>query len=137
MAFFIPSSDVPRRLRAWFVVHFILDIVTAVPLLVAPREFALLLGFPAVDPLTSRLVAAALVAIGVESLLSRNATRENFRTLLRLKVLWSAAAGVGTLVTIAGGAPRAAWAVLAIFAAFNALWLRYLLLLRRAGSAGA
>ena len=136
MAFFIPSNDVPRSLRVWFVVHFIADIVTAVPLFVAPREFGSLISLPSVDPLTARLVAAALVGIGVESLLSRNATRGSFRTLLRLKVLWSAAAGAGTALTIAGGAPPAAWGVLAIFVAFNALWLRYLLLLR-AGPAGA
>jgi hypothetical protein len=131
MAFPIATNGVPRSLRAWFIIHFIVDIFAAVPLLIAPVESGAWLGFSSLDPLTTRLVAAALVAIGVESFLGRNATRASFHTMLRLKLLWSATAAIGTALAIANGTSQAAWAVFAIFAVFHLIWLRYFLLLHR------
>lgn len=113
---------VPPALRAWFVVHFVADILFAVPLLVAPGVLLGLFDWPAVDPLSARLVGAALVGIGVESLLGRGATLQSFATMLRLKVLWSATASVGILVTMLQGFEGMAWPFLVIFVTFNALW---------------
>jgi hypothetical protein len=102
----------------------------AIPLLVAPVTFLSLFGWTAVDPVTSRLVGAALVGIGVESLLGRNATRDSFRTMLRLKVLWSASATAGLLLSYLQGAPTATLVFLAIFGAFCALWSTWWIKLR-------
>lgn len=124
------EKEVPGALRAWFVVHFIADMLFAIPLLVAPVAFLRLFGWTAVDPVTSRLVGAALVGIGVESLLGRNATRESFRTMLRLKVLWSSSATAGLLASYLEGGPTATLLFLAIFAAFCALWSTYWIKLR-------
>jgi len=123
------APDVPPALRRWFVVHFFADILFAMPLLVAPRATLGLFGWPAVDPVATRLVAAALVGIGVESLLGRSASRDSFKTMLRLKVLWSVTANVGIAWSIAEGAPWGAWLFQGIFLAFSALWIRYALLL--------
>lgn len=116
---------VPDSLRRWFVVHFWADILFAVPLLVAPVWFLGLLGWPCVDPISARLVGAALVGIGVESYLGRNAGVESFRAMLNLKVLWSATATLGILLSQLEGGPAMGWGFFAIFLGFNILWTSY------------
>ncbi len=103
---------VPSSLRTWFVIHFLADVIFVLPLFLAPRWTLSLLGWPAVDPLATRLVAAA------------------FRALLNLKIIWSAAATVGLVWSELEGGPALGWAFAAIFAAFNVLRVRYRLLLR-------
>jgi hypothetical protein len=127
------GGDVPPALRLWFVVHFWADIVFAVPLLVAPAALLGLLGWECVDLVSARLVGAALIGIGVESLLGRNGSRDSFRTMLRLKVLWSSTATVGIAVSLLQGAPAAAWLFLAIFGGFCGLWSSWAWRLRSAG----
>src|SRR5262245_39541556 len=73
--------DVPESLRRWFVVHFVVDLVVAVPLLVAPRFFLGKLGWACVDPASARLVGAALVAIGGQSWIGRGAGVEVYKAL--------------------------------------------------------
>lgn len=118
-------SDVPRALRGWFVVHCVVDLLFALPLLIAPVTTLRLFGWSVVDPLTTRLVGAALVGIGVESYLGRDRSLDHYRGMLRLKVLWSLSANLGIALSIAEGAPPMAWLVQAIFLAFSALWIGY------------
>jgi len=113
---------VPPALRTWFVVHFVADIAFALPLLFFPEPFLRLFGWEAVDPVTSRLVGAALVGIGGESLLGRGADLPSFRTMLRLKILWSGTAVLGFVLSIVQGAPWGAKLFLGIFVAFAGLW---------------
>ena len=122
-------TTVPRSLRTWFVVHFWADLAFALPLFLAPERFLTLLGWRCVDPLATRLVAAALFGIGIQSLLGRDEGVETFRAMLRLKVIWSATATAGLIWSQLQGGPPLGWGLVAIFAAFNLLWLRYLLLL--------
>lgn len=117
--------SVPRGLRRWFVAHFWADISVAVPLFVAPRALLGWLGWSAVDPLASRLVAAALFGIGIQSWLGRNAELAEFRALLSLKVIWSGAASLGLLWSMLEGGPPAGWLFLAIFVGFNCVWSFY------------
>ena len=51
---------VPRSLRFWFVTHFVVDFIFAIPLLIAPVWFLTTFGFENPDPFTARLVGAAL-----------------------------------------------------------------------------
>ena len=113
---------VPVWLRRWFVVHFVADWIFALPLFVAPRAFLGLLGWTEVDPVSTRLVAAALFGIGTESLLNRNGTVESFRSKLNLKIIWSATATLGLVWSALDGGPVMTWGFVAIFAAFNGLW---------------
>lgn len=115
---------VPPALRAWFVFHFIADLVFAVPLFLAPEAFLGLAGWPAVDPISTRLVAAALFGIGIESWLGRDASADAFRQMLMLKCIWSGTASIGILWSqlTAPDAPALGWAFFAIFAGFHALW---------------
>lgn len=114
---------VSRSLRAWFVVHFWADMLFGVPLLVAPAALMGLFGWTVVDPFTARLVGAALLGIGGVSLLARDAGVETYRALLGLKMIWSAAAVAGMVLTLAqGGAPPAGWLFVGIFSGFFGVW---------------
>lgn len=113
---------VPPALRTWFVIHFVADLAFALPLFFFPREFLGMLGWTEVDPIASRLVAAALVGIGMESLIGRNASRQSFSTMLRLKMMWSSTATIGIGLSIYQGAAPAAWLFLAIFGVFCGIW---------------
>ena len=117
-----PQQGVPKALRTWFVIHFVADVVFALPLFVAPRAFLVLLGWNEVDPLATRMVAAALFGIGIQSLLGRNEGAETFRGMLNLKIIWASTATLGILASIAQGAPTMAWAFAGIFAGFGGIW---------------
>lgn len=119
------TETVPRDLRAWFVAHCVVDLVFAVPLLVAPVWTVGLLGWPTVDPLTTRLVGAALLAIGLESWLGRDAPPIVYRAMLNLKIIWASAATAGITWTMLDGGPAVGWAFAAVFAAFGVVWVRY------------
>ena len=116
---------IPAALRIWFVVHAVVDLVAALPLLVVPETVLRALGWTCVDPAATRLVGAALLAIGGQSFLMRNAGVEAYRTMLGLKVIWSLAAAGALLAAIGAGAPPAAWAFLSIFIVFAGVWVHH------------
>lgn len=117
------EEQIPGSLRVWFVIHFAVDMIFAIPLLFFPEILLPLLGWKVVDPITSRLVGAALLGIGGESLLGRNASKEVFLAMLNLKILWAAGAVLGIALGIAAGGPPLAWALLAVFAIFLGVWI--------------
>lgn len=114
--------EVPSALRRWFVVHCVIDWLFAIPLLVIPEAFLGALGWPVVDPLAARGVAAALVGIGTQSLLSRNAGAAVYREMLSLKILWSSTATLGFAWTVLTAGPPVGWVFVVIFALFSGLW---------------
>ena len=122
------TVKIPQALRTWFVIHFVVDLLFAIPLMLAPEKMLFLVGWQNVDPFTARLAAAALFGIGIESFLARNAKAESFRNLLNLKIIWSLSAVFGislSLIEGAQGRPWFAWAILVIFVAFNFLWVHW------------
>ena len=125
---------VPSSLRTWFVVHFFADMLFAVPKFIAPVWTLQLVGWTEVDPVTTRLVAAALFGIGIESLLGRNADVEAFRAMLNLKVIWASTATLGLGWSALQGSPPMTWAFFGIFLSFLTVWSTYRI---RLGSAGA
>jgi len=117
---------VPKPLKFWFLIHFAVDILFAVPLMAAPRAFLAALGWKIVDPIASRLVAAALFGIGIESLLSVKAPVGTYIGMLNLKIIWSSAAVLGIVISLAlagAGGPWSAWGIAAVFLAFDILWI--------------
>jgi hypothetical protein len=114
---------VPTALRRWFVIHGLLDWIFAVPLFVSPDAFLGMLGWAVVDPMAARGVAAALVGIGIQSLLSRDAPAVVYRHMLSLKILWSFTATLGFAWTVLTTGPRTGWLFVAIFGLFNLLWV--------------
>ena len=120
------ETDIKKGLRFWFILHFIADAVFALPLMITPIYFLTFLGWQSVDPVSTRLVAAALFGIGIESFLGRNSELGSFKTMLNLKIIWSATAILGFIINLLTGVqgnPPAVWAFLGIFTCFNILWI--------------
>jgi len=113
---------VPDSLKSWFFIHFVVDYLVAVPLMIAPVEIMTFLGWPIVEPVATRLVAAALIGVGGVSLLARGSGIVSYVNLLDLKLLWSGAAIIGLLLSLTQGAPAFTWVFLATFIFFFLLW---------------
>lgn len=119
------TRQLPQGLRTWFVIHFGVDMLIGIPLLFFPDLIMPWFGWDQVDPITSRLVGAALIGIGGESLLSRNASVEVFKALLSLKIIWAVGAITAIGLGIMAGGPPLAWGFLAVFVIFLFNWLYY------------
>lgn len=118
-------NPVMKGMKTWFLIHFAVDMLFAIPLMFFPEQIMPWLGWESVDPVTSRLVGAALLGIGGESFFSRNASRDTFRALLRLKIIWASGAVLGLGLALWMGAPFAAWGILGIFTLFLTVWIFY------------
>ena len=119
------SDQIPLSLKIWFIVHFAVDTVFAIPLIFFPYSFLTFLGFTSIEPLTSRLVGAALIGIGGTSFLVRNMGVEVYQALLSLKILWSGAAIISIAFSIIEGGPAIEWLLLLIFVVFSIVWNYY------------
>lgn len=113
------------RQAYWFLAHGIVDVLFAIPLLVAPVGFLEWLGWAAVDAFTARVVAAALVGIGVESLLSFRTEFMAVKAMLNLKIAWAVTAIVALLWSglAAPSIPWGVWPILGLFVVFLAAWV--------------
>ena len=127
------GDPVPRALRCWFVVHGVVDWVFAAPLFLFPEALLRALGWTVIDPMAARGVAAALVGIGTQSLLSRNSTVAVYREMLSLKILWSGTATLGFAWTALTAGPRVGWVFVTIFGLFNIVWIYWRYRLRMVG----
>ncbi len=118
-------TKIPRGLKTWFVIHFVADMLFAIPLLLLPELILPWFGWESFDPVMPRLVGAALLGIGGESLLSRNAPQEAFKALLRLKIIWASGAILALGLGILKGGPPATWGFLVIFVGFLGVWVYF------------
>ncbi|RLF66447.1 MAG: hypothetical protein DRN57_07135 [Thermoplasmata archaeon] len=98
------SEEVPKALSVWFVIHFMIDMFVAVPLFFFPERSLELLGWETIDPLLTRVAAAAFFAIEIESLIGRRASLDGFGNMLNLKLIWSLAAVIGIGWALLSGA---------------------------------
>ena len=132
-------KNVPKSLRVWFVIHFVVDMVFAIPMMVAPEWVLSLSGLTDVadglagtaflpqEILFVRLVAAALFGIGGVSLWVRDESKEVFVALLKLKVIWSGAAIVALVWALLSGVSGVGiWLALGAFVGFAGVWWYWL-----------
>ncbi len=103
--------------------HFAVDWGVGLPLLVAPESLLRFFGWHEIDPIATRLFAAALLAIGGQSLLGRNGSVNEFRAMLNLKLIWAAAAVIALGIGVLSGGPALTWLGLAVFVGFLGVWL--------------
>jgi hypothetical protein len=116
---------VPEILRKLFFLHFILDYIFAIPLMFAPVKTMMLFGWETPEIVATRLAAAALMGIGGISLIAYKADADVYRHMLTMKLLWSGAAILGLVLSLADGAPVFTWVFLLIFVGFFLIWLFY------------
>ncbi len=121
--------SVPKSLRTWFLVHFVVDMIFAIPLMLAPVFTLSLFGFNNIEVVTVRLVSAALFGIGGTSLLMHKKGIESFETMLDLKIVWAVMAMVGLIWTWLDSRICGIWILVAAFAVFLVVWLYYKALL--------
>jgi len=116
------EKKVTKGLRVWFIIHFVIDIAFAIPLFVAPSW---VLGFFGIEVsvVLARLVGAALIGIGGVSFLSYKRSVESYKTMLELKLLWSAAAMIGFVWSFFEGASENVWILFGLFLVFFLVWL--------------
>lgn len=122
------NQQAPKTLQNLFVFHFIADIAFAIPLFFFPTQFLNLLQFQSIDPVSARLVAAALFAIGIKSLLEKKASLEIYRSMLSLKIIWSLFASIGLLYSVLTNEftqPIIGWTLFGIFFIFHLTWLHW------------
>lgn len=125
------NAEIPSGLKTWFVIHFVVDMIFAIPLLLLPEKILPWFGWESFDPVMPRLVGAALLGIGGESLFSRNATREAYKALLRLKIIWASGAILALGLGILQGGSPATWGFLAIFIGFLGVWVYFRIILNK------
>lgn len=116
---------VPPSLRTWFLIHFAADYLAAIPLMLFPQQVLNILQWDVFDPVATRIVAAAFMAIGGTSFLLRNSSLEVYRALLLLKLIWSGSALAGILLATGG---RMSWGeglVFGIYILFGSVWAYY------------
>jgi hypothetical protein len=124
--------EAPPALRRWFVLHFAVDWAVGIPLLVAPESLLRFLGWHEIDPIATRLFAAALLAIGGQSLLGRNGSVNEFRAMLNLKLIWASAAAIALGIGVLSGGPALTRLGLAVFVGFFGVWLYWRVRIDRA-----
>ena len=120
------DNKVPSALRIWFIIHFVIDILFAIPLFFFPEDFLNLLQWDQIDPIASRIVAAALFAIGIESWLVRDSNPKTYINMLNLKIIWSGVVVTGisfTLYKTHFSATIFELLLLFIFLFFHIIWL--------------
>jgi hypothetical protein len=119
---------IPIALKRWFVIHFIVDVLFAIPLFFFPVAFLKLLGWTTIDPFATRIAASALFGIGIESFLGRNASAQTYKNMLNLKVIWSGTTIIGVALSIYQNdhpttIPQ--WLLLLTFLGFHVLWIMW------------
>ena len=119
------KDSIPSSLRKWFLIHFIIDILFALPLIFYPTWLLGLFGLPSSEAVMARLVGAALVGIGGASLFSYSKSKESYDILLTLKLLWSSTAILALVLSLLNGAPASIWLFIFIFVVFFFIWLYY------------
>ena len=113
---------VPKSLRTWFLIHFIVDLIFGLPLLFFPEATLSLFGLKTLETVTPRLVGAALIGIGGTSYFTK---KKDYSIMLTLKVIWSLSAILGLLLALFYGAPKLVWLLVLIFAVFSGVWIYY------------
>jgi hypothetical protein len=124
------ADEVPPILRKIFVFHFFADLGTAIPLFFFPVQALTMLGWTVIDPGMTRVVAAALTGIGVQSLLCHRGVR-SYVAALQTKAIWSLTAIAGILWSVLTGGPVMLWGFLGVFVAFSLTWWYWLIRLTR------
>lgn len=118
-----------RVLRMTFLTHAVVAAVPGLLLLTVPGRFLLALGWAPIDPVLSRVLGAAFLALAWSSVRGwRSDAWAEVRHLVELELVFTGLACVGLLRHLLFARwPFVVWALLAVFAAYAVAWLAALL----------
>ena len=114
---------VPKGLVIWFKIHFLVDMIFGIPLLLLPEFTLNLFGIFAGEMVTARLIGAGLIGIGGASLLTKKL--EAYKIMLNLKIIWSLSAILALILSTIYGSPKIVYLLIMIFGIFSAVWIYY------------
>jgi len=118
-----------KALRATFLVHAVVALVLGVPLLIVPGQFLDLFIWRPIDPLISRLLGAALLALAWGSFRGWQATeRAQVKTLLEIEAVFTVLGSIGLLRhLLIASYPLIVWVVFLLLVVFSIAWIYFLI----------
>jgi len=118
-----------KALRATFLVHAVVALVLGVPLLIVPGQFLNLFIWRPIDPLISRLLGAALLALAWGSFRGWQATeRAQVKTLLEIEAVFTVLGSIGLLRhLLIASYPLIVWVVFLLLVVFSIAWIYFLI----------
>jgi hypothetical protein len=118
-----------KSLRRTFLVHLLVAILAGLPLLLAPGRFLGLVEWAPIDPIISRLLGAAVLALGWSSFRSwRAANWSQVAVVVELEAAFTLLACAGLLRhLLVASYPWYVWSILVVMALFAVAWLWALL----------
>ncbi len=122
-----------QGLKLTFLLHAIVSLAFGSVMYLVPTWFATIIQWAPADPVMTAFMGAALLALGVSSLLGYRAEHwEDVRILVMLEVVFTV---TGTLAAVyyllIGSAPLFAWVPAILWGVFAVVWIvQYLLAMR-------
>lgn len=118
-----------KLLKPALLVHTVLSAITGALLLVIPGRFLAVLGWAPIDPILSRVLGAALLAMGWGDLrVWRGGAQAETRLWVEVHLGFTALAAIGVLRhLVVARWPLIVWLLFVVFVAFAIIWLLVLL----------
>lgn len=118
-----------KSLRTIFLAHAIVGLILGVPMLIAPGRLLTWLRWSPIDPVISRVLGAALLALAWSSFRGWRAdNRAKVQVLVELEAVFTVLGCVGMLRHLLFGAyPIVPWLVFVVMALFALAWVAALL----------
>ena len=117
-----------KALKYTFLVHAIVALLFGALLLLAPGRFLGIFGWQPVDPLLTRLLGAALLALAWGSWRGWQATeRAQVTPLIEMETIFTVLGSAGLLRhLLIAGYPWYVWTLFAVLAVFAVAWIFFL-----------
>jgi hypothetical protein len=114
-----------RSLRILFLVHAVVALILGLPLLLVPGRWLTLLGWAPIDPIISRLLGAALLALGWSSYRGWRATdRGQVAIVIEMEVVYTVLGSLAILRHLAVGSwPAMVWILFIAMVLFAIAWI--------------
>ena len=120
-----------KLLKTTFLIHAVVSVVSGLLLLVMPGRILLSLGWAPIDPILSRLLGAALLALAWSSFRGWQAhagQRAQVQIVLELEAAFSTLACVGLLRHLLFARwPLMVWLLFGVLLIFAACWIVFLM----------
>jgi hypothetical protein len=119
-----------KVLKLTFLIHAIVSVILGALLLAMPGRFLQWLGWAPIDPIISRILGAALLALAWGDIRSwRGLTKTEVAILIEMQLGFAALAGIGVLRHLLkpAGWPAMVWILFGVLALFAVSWLVALL----------